>query len=67
MKGARVTHSVKGRSAPTCMVRYRCNTCVKEIVLDAYDGAPICRNGHAVEYLEALTIVRSTPPWPTTR
>lgn len=53
-----------GSLAPTLFVRYLCRVCGSTGVLDAYDGPPRCQNDHAPTFMEGLSVVRSTPPFP---
>lgn len=45
--------------APSLMVHYRCPRCLGHVTLDAYDGPPRCRNGHAPAFLEPVALDRS--------
>lgn len=45
-----------GRAAPALLVDYCCPRCKNLALLDAYDGPPTCRDGHAPTFMEAKSL-----------
>lgn len=63
MADLRVVYLVNPRQAvavPELMVRFRCEKCGVDVVLDAYDGPPVCQIHRVV--LEGISIMREPAP-----